>query len=65
MAAALYSAVEHGHIAASIVTTVFLIVSSTYFRILDGEAVAYLLGYELIWTVTLMALAIALRDNTL
>ncbi len=64
VAAALYSAAEFGHLTAAIVVSLILVVTSTYFRILDGEALAYLLGYELISTVTLMAAAIALGDST-
>jgi signal transduction histidine kinase len=64
VAAALYSAAEFGHLTAAIVVSLLLVVASTYFRILDGEPIAYLLGYELISTVTLMAAAIALGDST-
>lgn len=64
VAAALYSAAEFGRLAAAIVVGLLLVIASTYFRILDGEAIAYLLGYELIPTVTLMAAAIALGDST-
>jgi signal transduction histidine kinase len=64
VAAALYSAAEFGHLKAAIIVSFFLIVTSTYFRIMDGETIAYLLGYELISTVTLMAAAIALGDST-
>jgi signal transduction histidine kinase len=64
VAAALYSAAELRHLAASIVISLILIGVSTYFRIVGGEDIAYLLGYELISTVTLMAAAIALGDST-
>jgi signal transduction histidine kinase len=64
VAAALYSAAEFGHLTAAIVFSLILVIGSTYFRIRDGEAIAYLLGYELISTVTLMAAAIALGDST-
>jgi signal transduction histidine kinase len=64
VAAALYSAAEFGHLTAAIIVSLLLVISSTFFRILDGEAIAYLLGYELIPTVTLMAAAIALGDST-
>jgi signal transduction histidine kinase len=64
VAAALYSAAEFGHLTTAIVVSLLLVIASTYFRILDGEAIAYLLGYELISTVTLMAAAIALGDST-
>jgi signal transduction histidine kinase len=63
VAAALYSAAERGRVRAAIVVSAILVVVSTYFRL--GEApVAYLLGYELVSTVTLMAAAIALGDST-
>lgn len=64
VAAALYSAAELGHLTASIVVSLLLVVVSTYFRLREGETVAYLLGFELISTVTLMAAAIALGDST-
>lgn len=64
LAAALYSAAEFGHLAAAILISLILLIISTYFRIQDGEAIAYLLGYELISTVMLMAAAIALGDST-
>lgn len=64
VAAALYSAAEFGHLAAAILIALLLLITSTYFRIVDGEEIAYLLGYELIPTVTLMAAAIALGDST-
>jgi signal transduction histidine kinase len=63
VAAALYSAAERGRVAAAVVVSVILVVVSTYFR-LDEESVAFLLGYELISTVTLMAAAIALGEGT-
>jgi signal transduction histidine kinase len=37
---------------------------STYFRILDGQSLAFLLGYELVSAATMMAAAIALGDST-
>lgn len=64
VAAALYSAAELGHLTASIVVSLLLIVVSTYFRLREGQPVAYLLGYELVSTATLMAAAIALGDST-
>lgn len=63
VAAALYSAAEFGHLAVAIGVALFLAVASTYFRILDGEPIAYLL-YELVSAVALMAAAIALGDST-
>jgi signal transduction histidine kinase len=64
VAAALYSAAEGGHLPAAIIVSLLLIIVSTYFRILEGQTVAYLLGYELVSTVTVMAAAIALGDST-
>ena len=64
VAAALYSAAEFGHLRAALVISVLLVVTSTYFRYVDGETIAFLLGYELVSTVTLMAAAIALGDRT-
>lgn len=61
VAAALYSAAELGHLTASVIVSLLLILVSTYFR-LHEETLAYL-GYELISTVTLMAAAIALGDG--
>jgi signal transduction histidine kinase len=63
VAAALYSAAERGRARAAIVISVIMVVVSTYFR-LDEVSVAYLLGYELVSTATLMAAAIALGDST-
>lgn len=64
VAAALYSAAEFGHLRAALVISLLLVVTSTYFRYIDGETIAFLLGYELVSTVTLMAAAIALGDST-
>jgi signal transduction histidine kinase len=61
--AALYSASEQGRTRAAIIVSVILVSVSTYFRIRDGESLAYLLGYELISALTLMAAAIALGDS--
>jgi signal transduction histidine kinase len=63
VAAALYSAAELGRLWVCIVVSLTLISVSTYFRLQDGTAVAYLF-YELVSTVTLMAAAIALGVNT-
>ncbi len=62
--AALYSAAERGRVPAAIVISVILVIVSTYFRLRDGESVAYVLGYEFVSTATLMAAAIALGDST-
>jgi signal transduction histidine kinase len=64
VATALYSAAERGHVPAAIVVSVILVVVSTYFRLGEGQSVAYLLGYELVSTTTLMAAAIALGYST-
>ncbi|HEU5090415.1 MAG TPA: hypothetical protein VFT99_23335, partial [Roseiflexaceae bacterium] len=64
VAAALYSASEQGRVAASIIVSGCIVLVSTYFRLQDGETLAYLLGYELVSTTALMAAAIALGDST-
>lgn len=61
VAAALYSAAELGHLRATFIVSILLILVSTYFR-LNEVTIAYL-GYELISTITLMAAAIALGDS--
>lgn len=63
VAAALYSAAELGHLNASVVVSILLVVVSTYFRIQDGVSISYLLGYEAVSAVALMAAAIALGDS--
>jgi signal transduction histidine kinase len=64
VAAALYSAAERGHMGAAVVVSFLLLSVSTHFRLRDGESAAYLLGYESVTTVALMAAAIALGINT-
>jgi signal transduction histidine kinase len=64
VAAALYSAAERGHTAAAVVVSFLLLSVSTHFRLRDGESAVYLLGYESVTTVALMAAAIALGINT-
>ena len=64
VAAALYSAAELGHLRAAVVVSLILIVVSASARIEEGQAISYLIGYELISTVALMASAIALGDST-
>jgi signal transduction histidine kinase len=61
--AALYSAAEQGRWPAAIGVSVILVGVSTYFRLQDGESLAYLLGYELVSTLALLASAIALGDS--
>lgn len=63
VSAALYSGAEAGRLGAAILVSLLLIGVSTYFRILDGQPLAFLLGYELISAATLMAAAIALGDS--
>lgn len=62
--AALYSAAERGHVGAAVVVSFLLLSVSTHFRLRDGESAVYLLGYESVTTVALMAAAIALGINT-
>lgn len=62
--AALYSASERGRVPAAIIVSAILLIVSTYFRLNEGASVAYLIGYEFVSTVTLMAAAIALGDST-
>lgn len=64
VSAALYSAAELGRLQPAIVVSLLLLIVSTYFRVLDGQSLAFLLGYELISAVTMMAAAIALGDST-
>ncbi len=64
VAAALYSAAEQGRLLTAIIVSVILVLVSTYFRLDEGESLAYLLIYELVSTVMLMAAAIALGDST-
>lgn len=62
--AALFSAAERGHIRAAILVSFILVCVSTFFRLRDGESIAYLLGYELVSTATLLAASIALGDSS-
>jgi signal transduction histidine kinase len=64
VAAALYSAAEQGRVPAAVGVSAILLIVSTYFRLVEGQSVAFLLGYELVSSVTLMAAAIALGDST-
>lgn len=64
VSAALYSAAELGHLPAAVIVSLLLLIVSTYFRLRDGQPVAFLLGYELISAATMMAAAIALGDST-
>jgi len=62
-AAALYSVAENGRLRWAIGTAVGLLAVSTWFRVREGDDMAYLFGYELATTVTLMAAVIALGDS--
>jgi signal transduction histidine kinase len=64
VAAALYSAAELGHLGAAVIVAFILIVVSTYARLEEGQAISFVIGYELISTVALMAASIALGDST-
>ncbi|NUR73773.1 MAG: sensor histidine kinase [Hamadaea sp.] len=61
--AALYSAAELGLLRPAIGTAVVVVSVSWFFRFQGGEPAAYLLGYELISNVALLAAAIALGDG--
>jgi signal transduction histidine kinase len=63
VAAALYSAAEHGKPKLAMGVAVGLLAISNFFRLRQGEALGYLVGYELAWSVALMAAAIALGDS--
>jgi signal transduction histidine kinase len=63
VAAALYSAAEQGKARLAVGAAVGLLAVSNFFRLRDGEDLGYLIGYELAWTVALMAAAIALGDG--
>ncbi len=63
VAAALYSAAEAGRLRWAIGTAIGLVAVSTFFRVREGDDLAYLLGYEFAVTATLMAAVIALGDS--
>ncbi|HEX6682150.1 MAG TPA: sensor histidine kinase [Candidatus Limnocylindrales bacterium] len=63
VAAALYSAAEYGKLLLATSVSVLLLVASSFFRLREGEGFAYLVGYELPWSVAIMAGAIALGDG--
>lgn len=63
VAAALFSAAEVGMLGASIVTAVVVAVVSVGFRLVEGQSVAVVVGYELAGHVLLMAAAIAFGDS--
>jgi signal transduction histidine kinase len=62
LAAALYTAAEQGRTRWAIGIAAFAVVSSTAYRLAEGDDPAYLLGYETAATVTLMAAVIALGE---
>lgn len=61
--AALFSAAEAGLMVWSVGAGIVVMGVSTFFRVRDGEPLAYLLGYELVSNIALMAAAIALGDG--
>lgn len=63
VAAALYSAAEQGRLRLAAGVALGLLALSTGFRISEGADLGYLLGYELAWSVALMAGAVALGDS--
>ncbi len=63
-AAALYSAADRGRTRWAVGTAVALVGVSTVARALEGQDLAFLLGYELVSTVAIMGAAIALGDGT-
>ncbi|WP_211588848.1 sensor histidine kinase [Allorhizocola rhizosphaerae] len=63
VAAALYSAAEHGKTRLAVGVALALLAVSNFFRLRDGEDPGYLIGFELAWSVAMMAAAIALGDS--
>jgi signal transduction histidine kinase len=61
-AAALYSATERGHLAWAVGVAAALNVISYGYRVAVGQSPAFLFGYDLAVTLTVMAAAIALGD---
>lgn len=62
-AAALYSAAALGRVRWAVGTAAALVGVSTVARALEGQDLAFLLGYELVSTVAIMGAAIALGDG--
>ncbi|MBO0682073.1 MAG: sensor histidine kinase [Candidatus Dormibacteraeota bacterium] len=62
VAAALYSAAERGHLRLGVAVSAALILVSYTYRLAVGQDPAYLFGYDLAITVTVMAAALALGD---
>ncbi|GGM51035.1 two-component sensor histidine kinase [Micromonospora sonchi] len=63
VAAALFSAAEHGRLAASVGAAVVVVVVSVFFRLAEGQDFSFVVGYELAGHVLLMGAAIALGDS--
>ncbi|GAA1464429.1 sensor histidine kinase [Nocardiopsis exhalans] len=63
MAAALYSAASFGRTSWTVGAAVALVIVSTSSRALEGQDLAFLLGYELASTAAIMGAAIALGDG--
>ncbi|MDP9796784.1 signal transduction histidine kinase [Catenuloplanes nepalensis] len=63
LAAALFSTAEAGFLLASVLTAGGVLAISLTFRLLEGQSVNYVIGYDLVSHVTLMAAAIALGDG--
>ncbi len=61
---ALYSAAVAGRLGWAVGVAAALVVTSTYFRLAEGDDVRYVIGYELATTVALMAAAIALGHGS-
>lgn len=59
---ALYSAAERGRLRWAVGTAAMLVVVSTVARLLEGDSLAWLAGYDLVSQVGLMAATIALGD---
>jgi signal transduction histidine kinase len=63
VAAALYSAASYGRTPWVVAAAAALVVVSTVARVLEGQDIAFLLGYELASTAAVMGAAIALGDG--
>ncbi|WP_049797271.1 sensor histidine kinase [Kribbella flavida] len=63
IAAAVYSATEAGYLRAAILTSVLVLAVSTTFRLLIGQPVGYVVGYELVGHTALIASVVALGSS--
>ncbi|WP_084958450.1 sensor histidine kinase [Thermoactinospora rubra] len=63
VAAALFSAAEAGRLRAAVVTALTVVGFSLLFRLLEGQDAAFVVGYDLIPHLALMAAAVALGDG--